>query len=71
MLRYWKTYSVEGDTRTHIDGISDSSALCGCDLAGDDLVHRKQPECVQGKARVTCPDCLAIIATVKEHLRRA
>lgn len=74
--RYWRTFPLEsegGGSRVHLAGqnLADDLTLCGFDLAGDDLVHRKDPEEIPGSTapRITCPDCKAIIATVRAHLR--
>ncbi len=71
-LRYWRTYTRADDSgpaqATHLEGIGDAYALCGKDVSGDDLTHRKPPECLPGRARITCPDCLQIVALVRAHL---
>lgn len=69
---YVRTFGKKSDgigVRTHLDGISDSATLCGFDTAGDPEVHSRQPEYLIGKHRVTCADCLAIIETVKNHVK--
>jgi hypothetical protein len=74
MPAYWKTYRKNeegGGSLTHIEGIGDSHTLCGFDIAGDDLVHRKPPECIKRPARLTCPDCNQIIDIVQRHLALA
>ena len=70
-MKYIRTYrpkSEGGGQTTHLEGIGDSYTLCGLDTAGDTWVHRKQPEFLQGRHRVTCSDCNRVIAIVKEHL---
>lgn len=72
-MRFIRTFPHEdegGGVRVHLDGESDSSTLCGDDYAGDDLVHRKPPVVFEAKhARLTCPHCLAIVATVRAYLK--
>ena len=70
-MNYIRTFGLKEDgykQRTHLDGISDSSTLCGFDTAGDSLVHGKPPQFLIGKRTVTCEQCQDIISTVKEHL---
>lgn len=72
MNEYYKTYGEPGesDVRTHIVHPGMDMAMCGMDIAGDELVHDKQPEGLpRGKKyRVTCLDCLRIIGAVQDHL---
>lgn len=68
-LRYYRTYH-DGKSRTHIEGIGNSYALCGLDVAGDDVVHEKPPEELPlGKHRVTCEQCRMVIAIVKAYIK--
>lgn len=72
-MKYYKTVRTKrdgGETRTHLEGIGDSYTLCGLDTAGDDTIHGKPPiELPPGKHRITCEQCLQIIAIVREHLQ--
>lgn len=71
-MRRWKTYSFKADSgpgqATHLEGIGDSYALCGVDVAGDPNVHRKPPEPVSENARITCEHCKQIVQIVKQYL---
>ena len=67
MLIYYRTWN-DGQQSTHLASHSDS-AICGMDLVGDDTVHDRNPEQLEGtNHRVTCSECQIIIATVKAHL---
>lgn len=68
-IRTWRHRSEGGGTSVHLDGISDSYTLCGLDTAGDDRVHAKPPQELQGVHRITCPDCLRVIEEVERYLR--
>lgn len=65
-MNYWKTWN-EGVASVHLQGIGDA-ALCGLDLAGDDLIHDRDPEPLAGKIRITCPHCVDLIEKVNCHL---
>lgn len=71
-LKYFRTVRTKrdgGETRTHLEGIGDSYTLCGLDTAGDETIHGKPPtELPSGKHRITCEQCLQVIAIVREHL---
>lgn len=67
---YWKTTDEDGRVSTHLSEAGDHS-ICGHDLAGDDMVHSKPPEALEGKHRVTCQHCLQIIELVKLHLKKS
>jgi hypothetical protein len=69
MAEYWRTV-IDKKTRVHLYGLGDSYTLCGLDTAGDDTVHDRQPEALEGKKRVTCEDCQQIISIVKGHLKK-
>lgn len=69
MSEYWRTCDEDGVTSTHLSFCGDHS-ICGHDLAGDDTVHSKEPEKLACKSRITCPHCLEIIGTVKDHLKK-
>ena len=62
-MQFIRTYKLAQDgsgQQTHIEGpFSDDTTLCGLDAAGDIEVHRKPPLFLQGKHRITCPDCKA------------
>lgn len=71
-MTYWRTYALAADgggQSTHLEGIGCDYTLCGLDTAGDDVVHRKPPEVVPGKPRITCRHCQQIIDLVVEHMK--
>lgn len=67
-IRTFPLLSEGGGQRTHLDGVGDSSTLCGDDYAGDDEVHRKPPVILRTRQRVTCSHCLGMISIVRAHL---
>jgi hypothetical protein len=68
MAEYWRTTDEDKEVRTHLAASGDHT-ICGHDLCGDPEVHSKEPERLPGKSRITCQHCLALIETVREHLR--
>lgn len=72
MTQYIKTYGEPGEPkiRIHIGHPTMDTTLCGVDASGDELVHHIPPEYLpKGQGyRVTCEDCLGIIAAVSDHL---
>lgn len=70
-LRYYRTFGepgTKGGVRTHVEGTGDSYTLCGLDIAGDDLVHKKPPMEIAKPKRITCEHCQQVIAIVQAHL---
>lgn len=68
-LLYYRTWNYGKET-VHLSCNGDQ-AICGMDLVGDDEIHEREPEKLSGDGiRVTCPDCLMIIETVRMHLAR-
>ena len=66
---YFRTWN-NGQRLTHLSSHSDA-AICGIDLVGDNIVHDRDPERLEGtNHRVTCAECQLIIATVKAHLTK-
>lgn len=61
----------DGDSFVHLVSDGNDYTVCGHDIAGDELVHLKPPVELSGFHKVTCPQCVATIATVKAHLDRA
>jgi hypothetical protein len=72
MNEYIKTFGEPGEPkiRTHILNPGMDVTICGLDAVGDDMIHDKPPESLpRGKRyRVTCEDCLNIIAAVRDHI---
>jgi len=70
-LRYYRTFGEPGEkggVRTHIEGPGDGLTLCGFDIIGDPLVHKKPPVEIAKPKRITCGHCLQVIAYVQAHL---
>ena len=54
--------------KIHLYASGNDYTICGHDAVGDDMVHRKPPQDLQGRHRVTCSQCLQIISDVKRYL---
>lgn len=67
-LARWRTYDIDGGQMTHLEGPGDSYTLCGYDIAGDTKIHRKPPELLKGRKRITCPQCHQVISFVKDFI---
>lgn len=67
---YVRIWNKDDDGVSYVHLISDGNdfAICGHDYAGDDMIHAKPPEELTGRHRVTCPQCLGTINTVRKHL---
>jgi len=66
---YWRIYSKEYGTRTHLYGINDYT-FCGVDTSGDDLIHVKPPEPLYERpSRITCPHCLQLLEIARSHFK--
>lgn len=65
---FWRTYN-DGGQSTHIEGPGNDYTLCGLDIAGDDVIHDKPPEMLEGRNhRITCKQCLEAVKVVKVYL---
>ena len=73
-MRFVRTYRLSdegGEQRTHLVNPAHDYTICGLDTAGDELVHRRQPEILEGNNhRLTCEHCQGIVRTVEEFLNR-
>lgn len=71
MPAYFKIHR-DGKTLVHLaHSAGEDQSICGEDVVGDDSLDDKTPESLgeNVRRRVTCPHCLAIIATCRDHLR--
>lgn len=70
-LDYWKTGN-DGRQMTHYAARGDDLSFCGTDLAGDTMVHDKQPKLLSRSKnhRVTCKQCLQQTELAKAFLDR-
>lgn len=67
-VRIWP--SDDNGCAIHLISSGHDYTICGHDISGDSMVHRKPPQELEGKHRVTCPHCLQLIEDVKEHLKK-
>ncbi len=67
-VRIWNQ-DDDGAAFVHLVASGKDNTICGHDFAGDSLIHARDPEHLFHRARVTCPQCLSIIADVREHLK--
>lgn len=66
-VRIWSR-DDDGKSFIHLASSGNDYTICGHDIAGDDLVHARPCKELKGRHRVTCVQCLQIIADVKEYL---
>ncbi len=68
-IYYFRTWQ-NGKQETHLSYNQDSG-ICGIDLAGDGLVHDRQPEKLDGlNHRITCDGCQSVVFAVRAHLTK-
>ncbi len=61
----------EPHSKIHLIWSGHDYTICGYDICGDVLVHRKPPKEISGRRTITCADCLSLIADARDYIEGA